>query len=52
MNNRDIKESIACSIAQCNGACLVLKIKKKIKKNPNLNIDCREDFICRDPYTF
>jgi len=27
MNNRDIKETIACSIAQCNGACLVYKKK-------------------------
>ena len=30
MNNRDIKETIACSIALCNGACLVL-----IKKTPH-----------------
>ena len=32
MNNRDIKETIACSIALCNGACLVL-IKKKHQKS-------------------
>ena len=39
MNNRDIKEIIACSIALCNGACLVL-IKKNMlgKKNRWKNV--------------